>query len=63
LLVITRRVGEKFYIGDDIVVTIIESRDGRIRVGIEAPREVSIARAELKPFVRPPITLPTDPAA
>lgn len=47
MLVLTRRVGESFTIGDDITVTVLESRDRRMRIGIEAPPEVYIKRSEL----------------
>ena len=48
MLVLTRRFGESIRIGDDIRVTIID-RDhvGQIRVGIQAPKNISILREEL----------------
>lgn len=48
MLVLTRRVGESFTIGDDITVTVLESRDRRMRIGIEAPKEIHVERTELK---------------
>jgi carbon storage regulator len=46
MLVLSRRQGEKITIGDDIVITIL--RTGKLtRVGIEAPKDVKIRRAEL----------------
>jgi carbon storage regulator len=47
MLVLTRKVGEKFRIGDDIYVTVVRIADGSIRLGIDAPPDVSILRAEL----------------
>lgn len=47
MLVLTRKPGEKILIGDDIVVTVLESRGDGIRIGIDAPRGISIQRAEV----------------
>lgn len=48
MLVLTRREGQSFRIGDDIVVTISNISGNKVRVGIEAPREVCILREELR---------------
>lgn len=47
MLVLTRKPGERVLIGDDIVITIIESRGDGIRIGIDAPRGIAIQRAEI----------------
>jgi len=47
-LVLTRRVGESIQIGADIVVTVTEIRGLQARITIEAPREVSVDRAEIR---------------
>jgi carbon storage regulator len=47
MLVLTRRTGEKINIGDDIVVTVLEVRGNQVRIGIEAPRNVSVHRKEI----------------
>ena len=47
MLVLSRKVGDKIYIGDDIVVTITEVPGGNVRVGIDAPKHVDIVRGEL----------------
>ena len=47
MLVLSRRVGEKLLIGDDIVVTIIETRGDGVRIGIDAPRSTRVNRAEV----------------
>ena len=49
MLVLSRKVDEKVVIGPDIVVTVLEIRGNRVRLGIEAPREVPVHRAELVP--------------
>lgn len=47
MLVLTRNAGESVLIGDNIIVTILENRHGKSRVGITAPRDVKIMRTEL----------------
>jgi carbon storage regulator len=47
MLVLTRRVGEKVRIGDDIVITLLGERGNQYKVGIEAPRHVSVHREEI----------------
>ena len=48
-LVLTRKVGEKIMIGDDIVVTLTQIKSGTtVKIGVEAPREVQIDRAEMR---------------
>ena len=47
MLVLSRKAGETIHIGGDIVVTVLAVTGGRIRLGIEAPAEVSIKRGEL----------------
>ena len=47
MLVLSRRVGERLIIGKDIVVTIIDVRSDGVRVGIDAPREIRVIRAEI----------------
>lgn len=47
MLVLSRRVGERIVINENIVVTVVRVDGGRVRLGIEAPPEVSIIRQEL----------------
>ncbi|WP_029068277.1 carbon storage regulator CsrA [Jonesia quinghaiensis] len=47
MLVLSRRVGEKLLIGDDVVITIIDTRGDGVRIGIDAPRSTTIHRAEV----------------
>ena len=47
MLVLSRKVGEKILIGNGIVVTVLESKGRQIRLGIEAPANVSVWRGEL----------------
>jgi carbon storage regulator len=53
VLTLTREVVEKIVIGDDVVVTVISvSENGRVRLGIEAPRQIRIDRAEVLERIR-----------
>lgn len=47
MLVLTRKVGDCINIGDDIVVKVIEISRNNVRIGIEAPRNVSVLRNEV----------------
>lgn len=47
MLVLTRRLGEQIRIGDNILITVIEIDRGKVRLGLEAPPNVSIFRKEL----------------
>lgn len=52
MLIITRKAGERITIGDDIVVTIIEVKGSLVKLGIDAPRSVSIHRQEIYDKIR-----------
>ena len=47
MLVLTRRNGQSIRIGDDIVLTILESGRDQVRIGIRAPRSVAVHREEV----------------
>lgn len=47
MLVLTRKAQEKILIGEEIVVTVIRIQGKGVRIGIEAPREIPVRRAEL----------------
>ena len=49
MLVLTRKLMERLFIGDDICVTVVRLESGQVRLGIDAPREVAVVRAELVP--------------
>lgn len=50
MLVLSRKLGEKIFIGDNICITVVDIDRGKIRLGIEAPRNVPIYRQELLPL-------------
>ena len=47
MLVLSRKVGESIFINETIRVTVVQSANGRIRLGIDAPPEVIVLREEL----------------
>jgi carbon storage regulator len=47
MLILTRRVGETVMIGDDVAVTILGVKGNQVRVGVNAPKEVSVHREEI----------------
>ncbi|MBP3530279.1 MAG: carbon storage regulator CsrA [Thermoguttaceae bacterium] len=52
MLVLSRYKDQSIYIGDDIVVTIVDVRGDRIRLGIEAPSNVPVHRQEIYEAIR-----------
>lgn len=49
MLVLSRKLGEKIVIGDNIVVTVVKIDRNQIRLGIEAPQNVPVYREEIFP--------------
>lgn len=47
-LVLGRKTNEKIYIGDDIVITVVETRYDKVRLHIEAPKGVRVDREEVR---------------
>ena len=47
MLVLTRRLGESINIGDDIKITVVDIDGKQVKIGIEAPRNISIFREEV----------------
>jgi len=47
VLILTRRVGEKIVIGEDVTVTVLSVKGNQVRIGIDAPRDVPINREEI----------------
>ncbi|MCH2210930.1 MAG: carbon storage regulator [Fuerstiella sp.] len=50
MLVLSRKVGERILIGDDVALTVVRVGPNSVRVGVEAPRSTNIVREELCDF-------------
>ena len=51
MLVLSRKSMERFHIGDNVVVTVLEIHGNKVRIGISAPREIRVLRSELKEVI------------
>ena len=47
MLVLGRKEGQSIHIGDDIVITVVRTRDTGVRIGIDAPKDINVRRSEL----------------
>jgi carbon storage regulator len=60
MLVLSRKVGEKILVGDNIVLTVVKVDRNQIRLGIEAPKEVSVFREEIAPSRKKGVEAPPE---
>tara|TARA_B110000977_G_scaffold136969_1_gene173954 strand:+ start:412 stop:600 length:189 start_codon:yes stop_codon:yes gene_type:complete len=47
MLILTRRVGETLMVGEEVTVTVLEVKGSQVRIGINAPKEISVHREEI----------------
>jgi len=47
MLILTRRISESVIIGDDVKITVLGVKGNQVRLGIDAPRDVSVHREEI----------------
>ena len=47
MLILTRRPAEALMIGDNVTVTVLDIKGGRVRLGVNAPREIIVNREEI----------------
>ncbi|MFC0180488.1 carbon storage regulator CsrA [Thorsellia kenyensis] len=47
MLILTRRIGETLIIGDDVKITVLDVKGNQIRIGIDAPKSLSVHREEI----------------
>lgn len=52
MLILTRRVGESVVIGDKVSVTVLGVKGNQVRLGVDAPRDVSVHREEIYAKIR-----------
>jgi carbon storage regulator len=47
MLILTRRIGERLMIGDEIIVTVLGVKGNQVRLGVDAPKDVEVHREEI----------------
>ena len=47
MLVLTRKLNEQIMVGDNVVITVVDIRGDKVRLGIDAPRDVPVHRREI----------------
>jgi len=52
MLILTRRIGENLRIGDDIEIRVLEMKGSQIRLGIQAPKNITVHREEVYQRIR-----------
>ena len=55
MLILTRKIGESIIIGDNVKVTVLGVEGRQVRVGIDAPKEVSVHREEIYEKIAPSV--------
>ena len=52
MLILSRRVGETVMIGDDVAITVLRVKGNQVRLGVKAPKSVSVQREEISDRMR-----------
>lgn len=47
MLILTRKIGESLLVGDDVEITVLSIRGNQVKLGVNAPKEISIHREEI----------------
>ena len=63
MLILTRRIGETVMIGDDIAITVLRVKGNQVRLGVDAPKHVSVQREEIYQRMQGEAASATDGAA
>ncbi len=53
MLVLSRKLGERILIGDQIAITVVRVSQGTVRIGVEAPEDLTIVREEIRDEPKP----------
>ena len=61
MLVLSRYRDESIYIGDDVIITVVDIRGDRVRIGVQAPPDVSVHRQEVYEAIKKEYKEPTAP--
>ena len=59
MLILTRRIGETLFIGDDTTIKVVSINGNQVRIGIDAPLDVQVMRSELLKDSEPAPTIAT----
>jgi carbon storage regulator CsrA len=62
MLILTRRINEQIRVGDDVLITVLGWRGNQVRIGIEAPKSVTVNREEIHQQALAGVTFPRVPA-
>ncbi len=63
MLILTRRVGESLIVGDDVTLTVLGVKGNQVRIGVNAPKTVSVHREEIYQRIQREKNGGLDPAA
>jgi carbon storage regulator CsrA len=55
MLVLTRKINEEIFIGNDVRITVVQMQGNRVRLGISAPNSVAVRRSEVAPKTDEPL--------
>ena len=61
MLVLSRKKNESIVINDDITIVVVEIRGDKVRLGVEAPREVPVHRREVYDAIKRSTDVPAEP--